>query len=231
MKPSKFHNNRRFHNWLVYNIGDKCLKKYEKYYKGHLVDLGCGEAPYKEFFLQHADSYTGVDWTKTLHNSQADIVSDLNKKIEMKDNNADTLVSLSVIEHLSEPQIFLNEAYRVLKKGGYFILQVPWQWQIHEAPHDFFRYTPHGLKYIFEKAGFEILEIIPISGFFSTSLTKINYFSSRFIRGPKLLKLIIKTILIPFWTINQIIAPLLDKLDRAKDKETMGYFVLAKKNK
>ncbi|RZK57795.1 MAG: hypothetical protein EOO87_01965 [Pedobacter sp.] len=32
-------------------------------------------------------------------------------------------------------------------------------WPLHEEPHDFFRFTKHGLKYILENSGFEILEI------------------------------------------------------------------------
>jgi len=128
MKPSKFHSNRGLHNWLVYDIGDRFLEKYSKYIKGHLVDLGCGEAPYKKYFMQFADNYTGVDWSNTFHNSAADVVSNLNEKIDLPNESADTIVSLSVMEHLCEPQIFLNESYRVLKRGGYMILQVPWQW-------------------------------------------------------------------------------------------------------
>jgi hypothetical protein len=93
MKPSKFHHNRKLYNWVGYNITDKWLIEYSKYYKGTLVDLGCGTAPYKDFFLQYADKYVGVDWTKTLHNSKADIISDLNKKIEIENNFADTIIS------------------------------------------------------------------------------------------------------------------------------------------
>jgi 2-polyprenyl-3-methyl-5-hydroxy-6-metoxy-1,4-benzoquinol methylase len=121
MKPSRHHRNRKLNNWALYDISDKFLEKYSPYYKGRLVDLGCGEAPYKEYFLQHADSYIGVDWTKTLHNSKADVISDLNKKIDLGDETADTIVSLSVMEHLCEPQIFLNESFRILKQGGSMI--------------------------------------------------------------------------------------------------------------
>lgn len=118
IKPSEFHSNKKPYNWLIYDISDKWLESYSKYYKGTLVDLGCGEAPHKNYFLQYVDKYIGVDWTKTLHNFKADIISDLNKKIEIEDEFADTIISLSVMEHLCEPQIFLNESYRILKKRG-----------------------------------------------------------------------------------------------------------------
>lgn len=229
MKPSQTHSNRKWHNWLIYDIGDRFLQKYSKHFKGHLVDLGCGEAPFKEYFLQFADKYTGVDWSNTFHNSGADVVSDLNVGINLNDEVADSIISLSVMEHLCEPQVFLNESYRILKGGGEMILQVPWQWWIHEAPHDYFRYTPYGLKYMFEKAGFEDVQVEAQNGFFTTWIVKMNYFSARFIRGPKPLKWIIKAILIPFWTIGQVVAPYLDKLDRNWDAETQGYFVVARK--
>ncbi|MDD5429596.1 MAG: class I SAM-dependent methyltransferase [Candidatus Omnitrophica bacterium] len=125
MKPSKFHNNRGYLNWLVYDTIDKFLEKYSKYFKGHLYDLGCGEAHYKEYFLQFADSYTGVDWEKSLHDSKADIISDFNIRIAIDNEVADTIVSISVLEHLYKPQVFLNESYRILKQGGAIMLQVP----------------------------------------------------------------------------------------------------------
>ena len=229
MKPSQSHSNRGWHNWVLYNIGDQYLEKYSIHIRGHLIDLGCGEAPFKEYFLQFADSYTGIDWSNTAHNSKADIVSNLNEKIELSDNTADTIVSLSVMEHLCEPQIFLNESYRILKGGGEMVLQVPWQWHIHEAPHDYFRYTPYGLNYMFEKAGFVNIRIEASSGFFTTWIVKMNYFSMRFIRGPGLLRFLIKLLLIPFWAIGQTLAPLLDKLDLYWEAESQGYFVLAMK--
>ena len=51
MKPSKFHTNRRWHNWIVYDLIDKSLDKYSKHFKGHIVDLGCGEAFFKSYYL------------------------------------------------------------------------------------------------------------------------------------------------------------------------------------
>jgi len=229
LSPSQTHTNRKSYNWLIYYNFDKWLQEYSHYYKGILVDLGCGEAPYKEYFLHYADTYIGVDWTNTLHNSKADIVSNLNEKIVLDNAYADTIISLSVMEHLCEPQIFLNESFRILKEGGTMIIQVPWMWWIHEIPYDYFRYTPYGLKYLFEKAGFQEVYVQPMSGFFTMWFLKMNYFSSRWIRGSWLRKILTKMALMPIWYIAQVIAPWLDKLHRGWSLESVGFFVIAKK--
>ena len=230
MNVSKSHSNRKLHNWLVYNIGDKFLLKNRSLYKGVMYDLGCGEAPYKEFFLQYADQYVGVDWAGSFHETKADVAADLNKPIPIDSQVADTVISLSVMEHLSEPQNMLNEAYRILKPGGNMIIQVPWQWWIHEAPYDFFRYTPYGLNYMLEKSGFTDIVVEAQSGFFTTWVMKFNYFTRRFVRGPKIIRACIIAILLPIWWLGQVLAPFLDNLDRNWALEASGYYVTARKS-
>jgi SAM-dependent methyltransferase len=172
-----------------------------------------------------------VDWSGSFHNTKADIVADLNEKLPIEDAVADTVISLSVMEHLREPQVMLCEANRILKPGGTMILQVPWQWWVHEAPFDFFRYTPYGLKYLFEKAGFEEIFVEPQSGFFSMWILKANYFTARFVRGPLPIRILIKGLLLPFWFLGQRAAPVLDRLDRNWIAESSGYYVTARKGK
>lgn len=227
---SRSHSNRKQYNWLIYDIGDKFLQNNIPQYKGVLYDLGCGEAPHEEFFLSHVSKYIGVDWAGSFHNTKADVVADLNGPLPIKSGLADTVVSFSVMEHLYEPQTMLNEAFRILKPGGNILLQVPWQWWIHEAPYDFFRYTPYGLKYMFEKAGFVDVIVVPQSGFFTMWILKLNYFTLRLIRGPRPLRWVIKAALIPLWYVGQRVAPQLDKLDKNWALETTGYFVTAKKS-
>jgi SAM-dependent methyltransferase len=226
---SKNHSNRRLYNWLAYDIGDHLLVKNINYYKGILYDLGSGESPFRDFFLQYAEQYIAVDWSGSFHTTNADIAADLNKPLPIESEVADAVVSLSVLEHLCEPQMMLNEAFRILKPRGGIVLQVPWQWWIHEAPYDYFRYTPYGLKYLFQKAGFVNILVEAQAGYFTTTVLKWNYFTRRFIRGPKPLRWLIKAILLPFWYLGQKIAPLLDKLDRNWALETSGYYVTARK--
>jgi SAM-dependent methyltransferase len=223
------HSNRGQHNWLIYRINDRSLISHQHFLKGRLFDLGSGDSPYRDFFLEQANQYVAVDWAGTYHNAKADIIADLNMSLPIDSETADTVVSLSVMEHLCEPQMMLNETYRILKPLGYLLLQVPWQWRIHEEPYDFFRYTPFALKYMLAKAGFEEIVIKPQSGFFTMWFIKLNYFSLRLIRGPRLVRTLIKAILTPIWFINQTAAPWLDRFDRNWSAESTGFIVTARK--
>jgi SAM-dependent methyltransferase len=118
MKISQDHSNRKAHNWLIYNVSDSWLNVLKVHFTGTLYDLGCGESPYKTWLLNHADQYIGVDWSGSYHETTADIVANLNEPLPIENEVADTVLSLSVMEHLSEPQVMLKEANRILKPGG-----------------------------------------------------------------------------------------------------------------
>lgn len=225
---SKKHKNRKPYNWLAYDLVDKCLSEHAFLFKGVLYDLGCGEKPYKTLFEQYCENYLGVDWSNSLHEISADVLANLNEILPIDSSSADTVVSISVLEHLSEPQNMLNEAYRMLRPGGNIVLQVPFQWRVHEEPYDFFRYTSHGLKYMFEKAGFADIKIIPLSGFWSMWFLKLNYQTARLVRGPGVVRLLVMGLLMPIWWFNQMLAPVIDK-SWPSTEETIGYFVAATK--
>lgn len=195
---------------------------------GVVYDLGCGTRPYESDILQYASAYVGVDWSNTLHGLNADIVADLNKPLPVPDQVADTVVSFQVLEHLSEPQNLLVEAFRVLKSNGRIFLSVPFQWHVHEAPYDFFRFTRYGLDHLFRKAGFVDIQIIAVTGFWSMWFLKLNYQTMRLPRGPRLLQRITRACLIPIWWSTQQAGRWLDRVWLNED-ETAGYFVTARK--
>ena len=64
------------------------------------------------------------------------------------------MLLLEVIEHLRLPDVALREAHRVLKPSGRLFLSVPFLYPIHDAPHDFRRYTLYGLQDILKRQGF-----------------------------------------------------------------------------
>ena len=211
------------HNWLVHSMHNRVFRKNEKYIKGRVVDLGCGTSPYKKDILEITNQYIGVDWDNSMHDVNPDVVADLSNEFPFEDSFADTLISFQVLEHLPTPQLYLNECYRILKRGGTLLLSVPFQWRIHEAPYDYFRYTRYGLEYILKEAGFKEPEINEIGGFWYTWLLKLNYFiSTKFARGP------LKYLFFPIWFINQSLAFLLDLLITSK-QEAGAYFIIVRK--
>jgi hypothetical protein len=56
--------------------------------------------------------------------------------------------------------------FRVLRPGGRLYLIAPQGWEEHNAPHDYFRYTKYGLRYLFEKTGYWVISIAPLGGYF-----------------------------------------------------------------
>ena len=108
------------------------------------------------------------------------------------------------------------------------IMEVPFMWWVHEAPYDYYRYTRHGLQYMFEQAGFKDVTIKPQTGFWVMWTLKFNYQSLRLIRGPWLMRKVMKLLMRGIWSINQRIAPWLDKHWKCEE-ETAAYFVVAKK--
>lgn len=225
---SKHHPNRGPHNWLIYDIGDEFLARFKEKYRGRLYDLGCGEMPFRDWFLRHADTYVGVDWSGTLHELKANVVADLNEPLPIESEMADTVISLSVMEHLREPQVMLGEAFRILKPAGALVLQVPFMWWVHEAPFDYYRYTRHGLKYLLEKAGFIDVTVYPQTGFWVMWTLKFNYQTVRLIRGPWPVRKVMSSLLRVIWAIDQRVAPWLDRHWKC-EAETAGYFVTARK--
>lgn len=210
-------------NWLALKINNDCFEKNIKFIKGRVIDLGCGSAPYKLDILKVADEYIGVDWEYGLHDQSAvDMFADLTKPLSFPDEYADTVVSFQVMEHLPEPEFFLKECCRILKRGGGLFLTVPFMWHLHETPHDYFRFTKFGLQYLLEKTGFEGISICENTGFWQTWVLKLNYHTTRYARGP------LKILCIPFWWTGQVIAPILDKYDK-NPNECASYTVTARK--
>jgi len=134
------------HNWLALKINNNSFEDVLSHIRGRVVDLGCGIAPYKKDILKVAEEYIGVDWDKSAHDqNHVDIFSDLSETIPIKSKYVDTVVAFQVLEHIPEPDLFLSECCRILKPGGRIVLTVPFMWHIHEAPHDYFRFTRYGL--------------------------------------------------------------------------------------
>ncbi len=69
----------------------------------------------------------------------------------------DRVLCTEVLEHLPEPQRAVDEMHRVLKPGGTLLLTTRFLFPLHDAPHDYFRYTKYGLRHLLRR--FEIVTL------------------------------------------------------------------------
>ena len=179
------HPNEATHNRLVYRVNEQALLyAAERYARGRLLDIGCGSKPWRGLFAPHVAEHIGVDRVQSGRNPvAADIVATA-YDIPLPDGDADTILFSSVIEHLERPVDGLAECFRLLKPGGHLILTAPFFWHIHEQPYDFFRFSPYGLRYLLESTGFEIVEIVPYAGAWTSFSIHISYALRKYRRGP-----------------------------------------------
>lgn len=66
--------------------------------------------------------------------------------LKFDDNRFDLVVCISILEHVPNPQKAIAELNRVLKPGGEVWVQLPFQFPYHEAPKDYWRVSPDGLR-------------------------------------------------------------------------------------
>lgn len=129
---------------------------------GKILDVGCGNKPYETLFNTSAENYIGCDIVQSSEH-KVDILCKATD-IDAEDNFFDTAFSTQVMEHVDNSDMMMSECNRILKPGGIFILSVPFCWELHEEPYDFFRFTKYGLKELCERNNFEVVELIPNGG-------------------------------------------------------------------
>jgi SAM-dependent methyltransferase len=69
-----------------------------------------------------------------------------------------TALCLSVLEHVTNPFAVFDGLYRCLKEGGLLILSTVFSYRYHEAPADYWRFSPECLFMLARKAGLKVLE-------------------------------------------------------------------------
>ena len=85
--------------------------------------------------------------------------SDLTKKLSIPSKKYNNVLFFNILEHLPEYKLVFSEIYRIVKKGGFFIGSVPFIYQIHAAPNDYFRFSKQFLKLNLKKYKFKQVKI------------------------------------------------------------------------
>ena len=136
-----------------------------KYIHGRLLDAGCGDLPYREGLRDQVSRYDTLDVAPRA--GELTYVGDIQKMGEVPSETYDSVICLEVLEHVPDPFSAARELNRVLAPGGVLVASVPHLSRLHDEPHDYYRYTRHGLRHLLEQAGFEVAEMHVRGGLFS----------------------------------------------------------------
>mgnify|MGYP005991855427 FL=1 len=103
--------------------------KYKMKNKNNLLEIGCGRGEILKSFKNFGLEVEGVDlsteareFNKNIKVQVLDIENDI---LPYPSNSFDIVFSKSVLEHLSNPDRYMKEAFRVLKPKGILLTLVP----------------------------------------------------------------------------------------------------------
>ncbi len=74
-----------------------------------------------------------------------DVLLDLHA-IDLPDATVGTVLCLDTLEHVEYPRRAVAEMHRILHPGGFLLLSSVLDFPIHDHPHDYWRFTPDGLR-------------------------------------------------------------------------------------
>jgi SAM-dependent methyltransferase len=187
-----------------------------------LLDAGAGEGNYSFYFA--LQRYVGIDLAvgdARWNYSKLDVLGDL-ARLPFRDGVFDAAINVVTLEHVQEPAQVLRELARTLAPGGTLLLIAPHEWEEHQQPHDYYRYTRYGLDHLLRTAGFIEMDIRPVGGFFRL-LSRRLLNALQFFPGPLMILAAI------FFVPPALVLPLLEPLDKRRNF-TLGYICSARKS-
>jgi SAM-dependent methyltransferase len=186
-----------------------------------VLDAGAGEMRYSQHFKRQR--YTGVDLgvgDAAWDYGKLDAIADLTA-LPFPSACFDACINIVTLEHVRDPLGALRELERTLVPGGRALLIVPHEWEVHQSPHDYFRYTRHGMAYLLESAGFATWDVDPVGGYF-------RLLARRLLNGLQFFRGILFPIAALFLVPPALVLPFFDSLDRERNF-TLGYVCITQK--
>jgi SAM-dependent methyltransferase len=186
-----------------------------------VLDAGAGETAHKHYFA--AQRYCGLDLgigDQAWNYSGLDVLGDL-ETLPFPDATFEAAINIVTLEHVLHPERVLCELGRVLAPGGRFLLVAPLQWEEHQQPHDYSRFTRFALDRLLRQGGFTDISIQPVGGIFRLISRRLLN-ALQFFPGPLMLVAAV------FFAPPALVLPLFDPLDRDRSF-TLGYICSARK--
>jgi ubiquinone/menaquinone biosynthesis C-methylase UbiE len=182
--------------------------------KNLAADIGAGYGRHTKFFAKIFKKCLLIDPSdkqlkialNQVKEKNVDIIKSYAENLPFKDNTFDAAFLIRVVHHLEEPKVALGEISRVLKTGGYLVLEfankthflatikhlltfnfsyfknikpikVPQSSSSAEESVIYLNFHPRYIEKILEKEGFKILEHLSVSNLRSQFIKKVLPFN------------------------------------------------------
>lgn len=109
-------------------VNPSLIKALSNVKNNHVLDIGCGDGSLTEYFANRGAKITGIDINQDIiqftKNRKGKYLRGDVTNLKLKSNSFDKAYSAMVFLHLDDNQLekAFKEAYRILKKGGEFIV-------------------------------------------------------------------------------------------------------------
>ncbi len=136
------------------------VKKNKQMIQGPVLEIGSKFYSADTFMdyrsLCEGLDYLGVDLTD---GENVDMTIDFTLDFEsisekLYNKTFKTIICCSVLEHVDDIYKFSQNVQRLLDTGGVLFLSVPFTWEFHGYPSDYWRFTPKAVEYLFPQLTF-----------------------------------------------------------------------------
>lgn len=159
-----------------YYVDDKLEYQYAKDYVNHndlVLDVGSGKGAFSQYVNEKKAEFVGLDFSenakKIAQENGIDVrVESISDYADKYPESVDVVTSFQVLEHVDNPQIFLESKLKSLKVGGKMIVAVPSEESflstvtngvLNMPPHHVTRWSDYSLRFIAEKYNLEVVNI------------------------------------------------------------------------
>lgn len=203
---------------------------------GNILDVGAGRAPWKSLLPLHVD-YVGIDvYSKDDFGmaNRGDILLYDGITLPFGSAEFDNAMCIEVLEHVSDPAVFLSELCRVLKPGAALFLTVPWAARIHYVPHDYHRFTRFRLKSLLESSGFSVEQILERGNDIATISNKLIVLQASLLNAKNSLisifwRIPLALLLLPLVLVFLVAAHYSINTKRGSLTDPLGYSIIARR--
>ena len=155
IRKTKYFPLNRAEHFIVHLLEDEILTFLDKNCKkrslGHykVLDVGCGNQPFKKLLLDRDAQYFGMDIEQNKYGN-VDFILPIDQTINdpeiYKKGPYDLIIVTEVLEHVFDLKQAFQNLNSLLSDTGEIIITCPFFYGLHEEPYDFWRMTNHALE-------------------------------------------------------------------------------------